>query len=241
MTRNSTPIKLLLAVLVAAIPAVFTPAMAAEEMMDCESLREIIPETVTEWMSEGNSFHEDVKSLGWVPWSEQVLEEVGFPEATGYSFLPSMGDVPMVIPEKYHFDYLVWQAVDMNDDQIEDRLLVTSFLQGIKGSYHYGRHIFLFCGMGQSGNFPGTFPACGNINYRASLVGIGGIKSTVQTTRLETLVRGPQTNFTPLMIEGHQYFLASATGWETDTEYAIAADLWSFENAKPVRLLSCAW
>jgi hypothetical protein len=214
---------------------------AGTTLIDCPIVREVLSENIVEWMSAGNQFHEKSDELGWLDWTPQLQSEIGFPSAAGYSWMSALKDAKVRLSEHYRYDYLVWQSIDMNGDHVEDRLVLTSFLSGNRGEYHYGHDVFLFCGAKNSLDGSTNFRACGNFGYWAGTVRVGNFDSRVSIKRLETFVRGPETSFSILELGESRYLLATAMGWRSDTDFNLAADLWMMNQEERVRVSSCSW
>ncbi|WP_282153923.1 hypothetical protein [Ruegeria atlantica] len=206
------------------------------EFINCEKISESSKVLTQLFKVNSEEFPGVALDIGWLPWSEQLLTELGLPAASGYSWQPDLKSSPIQFPEGYRYDFLFWIPADMNADGLEDRLVVTSYLQGKRGRYHYGNDIFLFCNSLEQGS---EYKPCGNFGYWADSAHIGDTVTARSVGRLPTNIQDSRRYFAEIQLLGNSYLAAVGESSLSDSDAALALDLWTFVRDEPRRLQTC--
>ena len=161
-------------------------------------------------------------SFGWNSWDEKIGSDLTF---------PSHGEVDLLNFEGVRFDTMVWHAEDMDGDGIDEIIVLTWLLQGVRGRYRLAFDLVAYCSPVGS-----IDSAAASINRQpCALVVFAG--SRVVTFRAvenqfirqsDERGRSVPVAFVPLAIGGTHYIAVIERNFERDPEKNFRIALWRF-------------
>lgn len=192
----------------------------------CEGTEFKPPVEIVHWMENDNFFNINYKEFGWLDWVPKLEEDLGLRQTTD----PGLsGAIPVLGFYNIRYDQLAWIEADINADEIPDRVVVTTFLQGASFNHHT---LYAFCGEPTRDGSNGAFSFCGAISYgREASVRSQAPNSdgSVSTRRNEAVARHSNLVFVLLTPVDGKSAIAVVSSVKDETGHrTYFGDVWRF-------------
>ncbi|MCK0103094.1 hypothetical protein [Pseudohalocynthiibacter sp. F2068] len=192
----------------------------------CEGTEFKPPLEIVHWMENDNFFNINYTEFGWLDWVPKLEEDLGLRRTAG----PRLsGAVPVLGFHDILYDQLAWIEADINADEIPDRVVVTTFLQGASYNHHT---LYAFCGEPTRDESNGAFSFCGAISYglEASVPSQApNSDGSVSTRRNEAVARHSSRVFVLLRPVDGKSAIAVVSSVKDETGHrTYFGDVWRF-------------